>query len=248
LGAETPTPVHIPDAVDMTWNRFQIHLDPTVLVWGEETHVNVRSVVAGALQRIEGELHGSPTSIVVQAGSVWTIPDVGIGGKTSRGTGDVIVTMDARSPLPAQQLLTVWLPLALAHELHHSKRVIDGPGYGSTLLDAMITEGSAEAFVRATYRDAPAIPWVQPLTGKEQVDVWRQAKNVLSAADDIDMHQKWFVGGGSLPRWPGYRVGYDIARGYLLRHPRATAAQLATLAADRIYAGSGFATAMAAKR
>ena len=71
--------------------------------------------------------------------------------------------MDSRSPLGLRTLLTVWLPLALAHELHHSTRVLDGPGYGTTLLDTMVSEGGAEAFVREMYPYAPPIPWVRSL-------------------------------------------------------------------------------------
>src|SRR5206468_2701694 len=77
MGAETAAPVHIPDEMDTTWNSFHVHLDPTILVWGEQTRVDVRAVVVGALQKVEGELKGSPAQIHVQAGSVWAIPNVG---------------------------------------------------------------------------------------------------------------------------------------------------------------------------
>jgi hypothetical protein len=203
-------------------------------------------VVRGALTRIEGALHGPPTSISISAGSYWKIPDVGIGGNTDRRTGEVKISMDARSPVPVKQMLTVWVPVAMAHELHHSKRIIQGPGYGSTLLDAIVTEGSAEAFVREAYPDAPQIPWVQPLPSGEERAVWRRARTVLSAPDDIDLHQAWFVGGGSLPRWPGYRIGYAIVRRYLVRHRGTTAAALAMLPTTRIFGDSGFAQAMSA--
>lgn len=242
----TPVAVHIPSAADMNWNGFRVHLDPTVLVWADETQVDLRSVVRSALERIEQRLHGPPTSISIQAGSYWTIPDIGIGGDADRRTGEVKVSMDARRVVHVERLLRVWVPVALAHELHHSMRIVKGPGYGSTLLDAMITEGSAEAFVRETYPAAPAIPWVSPLPAPAERAVWRRAQSVLSAPDDIELHQQWFVGGESLPQWPGYRIGYEIAERYLARHPRATAAQLATLTAKQIFKDSGFAQAMSA--
>lgn len=243
-GREPPVKIHVPDAVDMTWNDFHIHLDPTVLVWADQAGVDLRSVVVRSLERIEGALRGSPTAISIAAGSYWKIPNVGIGGDTNRTTGDVSISMDARRPTPVRQMLTIWLPVALAHELHHSKRILDGPGYGSTLLDAIVSEGSAEAFVREVYPNAPAIPWVQPLGPAQQRDVWRKARAVLAAPDDLDLHNTWFVGGGALPRWPGYRLGYAIARSYLVRRPTATAASLATLPSARIFNESGFAQAM----
>jgi len=240
----TPAVVRLRNASDLTWNGFHVHLDPTVMVWADESHVDVRAVVRGAVAHIEGALHGSPTTVEIAAGSYVHIPDVGIGGDTDRRTGEVKISMDSRRPTPVKDLLTVWIPLALAHELHHSHRIVDGPGYGATLLDAIVTEGSAEAFVREAYPSAPRIPWVEPLPPAQKAAVWRRARAVLSAPDDLDLHQTWFVGGGSLPRWPGYRIGYEMVRRYLAGHPKTSAAQLAMVPSRVIFAGSGFAQAM----
>ena len=243
-GADVAVDVRVPDAVDLTWNEFLVHLDPTVLVWAEQAHVNLRSVVTHALARIEGALRGRPVAISIAAGSYWRIPDIGIGGDTNRTSGDVSITMDARRPTPVRQMLTVWLPVALAHELHHSKRVVDGPGYGSTLLDAIVAEGGADAFVREVYPSAPAIPWVHPLAADEERTVWHSARAALGAPDDLDLHNQWFVGGQGLPKWAGYRLGYAVARAYLRRHANATAASLATLPAARVFSESGIVHAM----
>jgi uncharacterized protein YjaZ len=168
------------------------------------------------------------------------IPDVGIGGSTDARTGEVLVSMDSRSPLGLRKLLTVWLPLVLAHELHHSRRVLDGPGYGTTLLDTMVSEGGAEAFVRATYPDAPPIPWVRALGAPTEQRIWREAKRHLDEPDDTDVYDRWFLGKSDLPRWTGYRMGYSIANAYLDRHPDVTAADLATLASDEVLEQSGY--------
>jgi hypothetical protein len=247
LAAEPTTPVvRMHSEADFTWNGFRVRLDPTVLVWADETGVDFRSTVRQALGRVEGALRGSPVSISISAGSYLPIPGVGIGGDTDRRTGDVTIAMDARRPTPVKDLLTVWVPIALAHELHHSKRILDGPGYGSTLLEAVVTEGSAEAFVRETYPSAPPIPWVAPLTRAQEAAVWKRVRSDLHRPDDLDLHQEWFVGGGALPPWPGYRIGYEIARRYLARHRGVTAAALAMLPAAAIFAGSGFARTAAA--
>jgi hypothetical protein len=37
-------------------------------------------------------------------------------------------------------LFDIWLPRTIAHELHHSKRINDGPGYGKTIEQAVVTE------------------------------------------------------------------------------------------------------------
>lgn len=243
-GSDQSVQIRIPNAVDMSWEGFRIQLDPTVLIWAEQAQMNLRAIVRRALGRIEGSLRGPPAAISIAAGSYWHIPNIGIGGNTNRTTGAVSISMDSRRPTPVREMLTVWLPVALAHELHHSKRILLGPGYGTTLLDAIVTEGSAEAFVREIYPRAPPIPWVQPLGAGEQRDVWHRARAVLSAPDDLDLHNQWFVGGGALPKWPGYRLGYAIARAYLSRHAGTTAAKIATLPAAQILGQSGFVQAM----
>jgi hypothetical protein len=223
------------------WHGFVVTLEPTVLVWAREARVDIKREVLITLQAIEGALHSTPVAIHVQAGSVVTIPDVGIGGQTDTSTGEVYVTMDQRSPLGAEELLRTWLPLALAHELHHSKRILQGPGYGRNVMQAIISEGTAEAFVRAMYPHAPPIPWVQPLTPAELAVVWPRARHDFTSPDDPDIHKTWLVGGTSgLPRWPGYRLGYAIARAYLHNHPRETAAGTASIPAGQILLQSGF--------
>ena len=217
-----------------------VHLDPTVLLWARDAGVDLKDVVADAIGRIARRLHASPTQISISAGSYRVIPDVGIGGSTDARTGEVIVSMDSRSPLGLRTLLVVWLPIVLAHELHHSTRVLDGPGYGTTLLDTIVAEGGAEAFVRATYPDAPPIPWVRALAPSIEHRIWREATALLDEPDDTDTYERWFLGKADLPRWTGYRIGYAIARSYLARHPDDTAAELAALASHDVLEQSGY--------
>jgi hypothetical protein len=234
------TDVRLPAAVEMTVETISVHIDSTVMLWSRQAHIDGPSVVRNAITRIEQALHGSPAAVTIGAGSYRVIPNVGIGGYTDRGTGNVRVSMDSRSPVTLEQLLTSWLPTTLAHELHHSKRILDGPGYGYTLLDAMVTEGSAEAFVRELYPDAPAIPWVRRLSKGDERSAWKLARAKLDDPDDPLLHQRWFFGEGAVPHWAGYKIGYAIASGYLARHGKETAAELAVMPARRIFDGSGY--------
>jgi hypothetical protein len=240
-GAEKRVATTIPDAVDLDASGHLVHLDPTVLLWARDAKVDLLEIVQRSVETIDAELHASPTQISINAGSYRVIPDVGIGGSTDVRTGEVLVSMDSRSPLGLRMLLTDWLPLALAHELHHSTRVLDGPGFGTTLLDTMVSEGAAEAFVRETFPDAPPIPWVAALTRSTERRVWHEAKRHLDDPDDANVYERWFLGKGDLPRWTGYRIGYAIANAYIDRHRDATAAELATLASREVLAQSGYA-------
>jgi hypothetical protein len=236
-GAE---PFRMPNRLDLEIGPITVHLDPTVMLWGREAKLDLGAIVRHAERRIEGRLHGSPTVVSISAGSFFAIPDVGIGGYTDPYTGRIQISMDSRSPVPLRKMLTIWLPITMAHELHHARRILDGPGYGTTLLDALVAEGSAEAFVREVYTSAPAIPWVAPLARKQEADTWRKALPQLHSVDDATLHERWFFGKDGLPRWAGYRIGYRIVTAYLHRHPHATAAALAMRPSADIYRGSAY--------
>lgn len=238
--AQPPAKLRVPDPIDLRWRGFDVHLEPTVVLWARDARLDVRDLIRGSLTRVDRALDTAPTRITIQAGSVRVIPDVGIGGHTDRVTAEIKITMDHRSPVVIDQLLRTWVPIALAHEIHHAKRILEGPGYGATLLEAMVTEGAAEAFVRSTYPDAPPIPWVAALEGAEATEAWRRALAELDEPYDPVRHDTWFFGREGLPRWAGYRIGYAIARSFLERHPERTAADLATMPADEIFSGSAY--------
>ena len=98
-----------------------------------------------------------------------------------------------------------------------------GPGYGQSLLEALISEGLADHFAVALLRIPPP-PWTHALTA-EQLD------NALAKArPEFDRrpydHSRWFFGAGDIPRWTGYALGYHLVTKYLATHPDQTAASL----------------------
>jgi Predicted Zn-dependent protease (DUF2268) len=232
-----PRAVALPAAVHLDWRGFGVDLDPTVELWANQAHVDLTAVVEGALSKIEGRLHGPSVPITIEAGTYGTTRALGIGGQTDPYTGRVQVSMDLGSSLPLRELLSMWVPMSLAHELAHSKRILDGPGYGETLGEVVVSEGSAEAFVREAFPNAPAVPWVQPLTPVDEMRLWQRLRSQLAAPNDPIVYEDWFVGKDGLPHWAGYRIGYAIARSYLAKHRGVTAAQLAKTPASDVLKG-----------
>ncbi len=229
-------PVKMPPPVDRMMHGFSVHLDQTVVLWARQAHVPLVNVVDATLGKVDAALASPPSVVGIEAGTYGVIPGVGIGGTTDPYTGRVQVNMDSRTPLGLKELLTTWVPLSLAHELDHAKRVIDGPGYGRTFGEAMVSEGVAEAFVHELYPHRPAVPWTERLD--DPARTWTLAKPLLNEPDDDPVrHDRWFYGKDGLPRFAAYRLGYAIAESYLAGHKNRAAADLALVPAKEILRG-----------
>lgn len=158
------------------------------------------------------------TDVIMRAGKT-VIPEKGhLGYAPERGL--IYVTVDPENPYlranPSQALERM-----LAHELHHSSRW-DGPGYGKTLGEALVSEGLAGHFAQEVY-GGEREPWEQlpastlcPYFSKAQAD-WQSA--------NYD-HAEWFFGSQEFPAWVGYSLGYEIVRRYLAAHDDARASKL----------------------
>jgi uncharacterized protein YjaZ len=89
-----------------------------------------------------------------------------------------------------------------------------GPGYGITLGEALVTEGLADHFAAEAFPDTPPQPCDHALSAEQEAELWRKAQPILDVPGGYN-HPVWFRGGGSLPRWAGYTLGYRIAKAYL---------------------------------
>ena len=173
-----------------------------------------RLAVASARRAFELLPHRGKIRIGVALDGVWSIPEIGVGGVTHSGTGDVLVSIDGAPPGGLKAALETWVPPLVAHELHHSSRVRTGPGYGKTLGEALVTEGLADHFASEAFPDTPSQPWDNALSNEQEAELWRRAQSVLKVPGGYN-HRAWFYGGGDLPRWAGYTLGYRIAEAYL---------------------------------
>lgn len=159
-----------------------------------------------------------PFDLVVQGVEGGGIPDWGVGG-FAPGKGLIEITLD-----PARWNEGYFIR-TLLHELHHVMRW-DGPGYGSSLGEALVSEGLAGHFVVEVMGGKPD-PWdaVAPDRGL--------AGRALREWDNADYdHGLWFAGKGDLPRWAAYGMGHALVGQHLKRHPSATAAGLAAEPAE----------------
>ncbi|WP_090522112.1 DUF2268 domain-containing putative Zn-dependent protease [Paracoccus isoporae] len=142
------------------------------------------------------------------------------------------------APAPGEVQITIDPPRfdaaalqrTLIHEIHHVIRW-DGPGYGSSLGEALVTEGLAGHFVRQVLGGKPD-PWdaVTPAPG-----LTRRAMNEWSQLG-YD-HAAWFLGGSkTIRRWTGYGLGHRLLAAFLERNPDEDAVTLATMPADHFRA------------
>jgi uncharacterized protein YjaZ len=132
--------------------------------------------------------------------------------------------------------LTTYRVEALAHEIDHSVRIEAGPGFGNTLLEELVTEGMSSAFdIQVQPTDIP--PWTRALTRQQGRTLWTRARPLLN---QTGLYDQWFFGGGDVPHWTAFQIGYHIVRDYLNRHPNDTAASIVRLNAATIYVGANY--------
>jgi uncharacterized protein YjaZ len=164
------------------------------------------------------------TDVVVNAGKR-VIPEKGHVGYAPE-PGLVYVTVD-----PSHTYLRAnagrSLERMLAHELHHSSRW-EGPGYGNTLGQALVSEGLAGHFAQEAFGGEPE-PW-------ESLPVSILRSYVARAQDEWSSaeygHKAWFFGSPEMPRWLGYSLGYRLVAQYLALHRQARASGLVNAGAE----------------
>ncbi|MCA3177986.1 MAG: DUF2268 domain-containing putative Zn-dependent protease [Burkholderiaceae bacterium] len=161
--------------------------------------------------------------IVVAAGvdPARTIRETGIGAR-AWATDRVDVWIDPAHPwveaAGEEELLAM-----LAHELHHCARWTR-PGYGTTLGEALVSEGLACVFETGFRGGVPPF-WARALDATALRDV--EAKARPHYDDRRYDHREWFIGAPErgLPRHTGYSLGFEL----VARHVHATGRTAAQL-------------------
>lgn len=114
---------------------------------------------------------------------------------------------------------------ALVRQMAHLIRQ-DGPGYGRSLGEVLVSEGLAGHFVVQVMGGPPdAVDTVRPAQG-----AMRQAMNEW-ARQDYD-RARWFGGKGDLRKGTGNSLGHRLISDHLTQNPGDSAASLATAPAE----------------
>lgn len=218
--------------------RFTVGFDPSATRSADAIGVSLTGDVTRDLTRIAALLPGPSTVIIIEQSANVT-PQTGELGYTDPTTGQVLIQLDPRSQVPFSETLAVWLPEALAHEIHHSVRTLAGPGFGTTLGEFLVSEGMASAFFHQAFPGTNA-PWDSALTPVQEHTLWDRAKPLLNQTGLL-LYEQWFYGGNGVPEWAGFTIGYHIAEDYIQHHPGTTAASLVAAPAATVLAGSTYA-------
>jgi len=172
----------------------------------------IRAAVRDAVTKANEHADVPSFDLVVRSGGN-VIPEWGVGGMAPLPG---VIQIDLNPDRFSAELFT----RTLIHEFHHLIRW-DGPGYGKSLGDALVSEGLAGHFVQQVLGGKPD-PWdsVQPAPG-----LARRAMNEWARLD-YD-HARWFFGKGDLRKWAGYGLGYRLVAEHLAQNAGQDAATLA---------------------
>ena len=206
--------------------------------FGDDADIDLAAEVRKILERVDGLLRfDTDVAVHVAVDADAAIPEIGVGGYTNPASGAVLISLDPESPVGTEQSITVWLPATLAHELNHSKRILEGPGYGTTLGEAIVTEGLADAFSLEAFPSTPPLPWASALQPEDLDQLATLAQSNATVMDTPDLHSEWFFGLGDIPRWAGYTVGATWVRDFLAAHEDVDVVAATLLPADEIIPG-----------
>ncbi|MDP9343899.1 MAG: DUF2268 domain-containing protein [Actinomycetota bacterium] len=198
--------------------------------------LDLHSDVVDVTRHIDAQLSLPTAYVDIADNPKGAIPGVGVGG-VSLGTR-VSIFLDPQFP-NFRQTVFLWLPRTLAHELDETKRR-DALAEGSRLRDHLVTDGIADTFSVQTFPQGPPNPWDEALTPEQERQAWTMARPHLDDVLDDHGFAHWFFGGGAIPHWAGYTIGFHVIASYLALHPGITAVDLTTMDARKILAGSGY--------
>jgi len=160
----------------------------------------------------------SGVDVTFQYNPAATIPEVGMCGYAPTGHLVQISLDPFNARFDAE--LEVELRGTLAHELHHCMRW-RGPGYGSSLGAALVSEGLARDF-ETKFRPNLTLPAYHRRLSNPQTDHLLQIAKIARTNTPYN-HSEWFYAGSEesgIPPFAGYDLGLTIVRKFIERSGR----------------------------
>lgn len=146
-------------------------------------------------------------NISVYQNKNFTISETGEGGYAASYDWFHIYIDPTKSENKLKKIISNHIPSTVYHELNHVARW-NSVGYGSTLLEAIISEGLASVFESEKWKKSKT-PWAK-YSQKEILSMLEIFKKRKKTDDANYNHQEWFYGNGKLPKWIGYKLGVYI--------------------------------------
>jgi hypothetical protein len=213
--------------MDRTWTLHWLQAAGTLAPWRQRIRAEIDAAFVACAQVVRPPR----VDIVIHQIPHWPVPELGFGGSApSRDT--MFLGFDTAHPA-LEQGLVGGLRRVVLHEAHHCLRQA-GPGYGTTLAEALVSEGLADHFVLEVLGGAPD-PWCVALQDAELHMAAVRAEPALWD-NGLDL-TRWFRGDARriLP-WSGYSLGWRLVGTYLAQESAARPSQLARVPAEPVIA------------
>jgi uncharacterized protein YjaZ len=148
-------------------------------------------------------------NITVYPNKNFVIPETGDGGYTPSKDWFHIYIDPQRKDF--NKIVKNVIPATIYHEMNHAARW-KYTGYGTNLLEVIITEGLATVFAEEQWIKFKA-PWAD--CSEAEINTLLNIVRKREKKNDITYsHGEWFYGTGKLPRWIGYKVGSYVIKSY----------------------------------
>lgn len=220
----------------MSWTLHFLEAEGSLHPWRGHLKAEARTAEQRIATCLAPHIEMPPIDVVIQRLTGETIPELGLAGFSLRRSC-MAITLDPDNPHFEASLQAGQFTRSLTHEFHHCLRS-GRVGYGTTLAEALVSEGLADQFDREI-NGGDGQMWNHALRPKQwPALLWRAEEALPQPHYD---HHAWFFGNGQrddpighVPRWAGYTIGYHLVEAYMNATPEAKPSRMAGTPAAEI--------------